>query len=167
MTLREYAYRFAIWRELIAGFCINTLIMWAIFWGKEDIPVLGWFSIMMVVAPTCYCAMAFPTFFGIAAGVKRRQTGKSPPPLDKKFRWIWLACWRAFRVGFPTWCLGFVSVRVLSYFHPSLTVSGWLFVVLVPIIATPISAMMFVRALLSTERLGSPTPAEFAPASTA
>lgn len=156
MTLREFAFRVALPRELILGVLINLVIMWLIFGGQEAVPLLGWLSVMAVVAPAAYCSLAFPTFFAIAEGVKRRTKGKSPPPLDPKFRWIWLACWRAFCRGAPSLAIGVTAVLALDHYYPTLTVPGWVFVVFVPLIATPIGALVFIRTLLSTERLGKP-----------
>jgi hypothetical protein len=72
MSLARFAWRIAGPIDAAINFAINGGIAWFFLRRATDVPLLGWFSAYIFLAPMVFCVLTFATWFGIRNGMLPR-----------------------------------------------------------------------------------------------
>jgi hypothetical protein len=154
-SLRAFAYRVAGPRDLVINVLINALVATWVYHGVDEVPLVGWLSLLVYCGPMCFLLPAITTYFGYLNGVVARWKGIAGPSWPAGTPWVRAALVRSFMRGAVVCACCLVCFLTIDHLAPNLALSKWTAVAVVGLTAGILGYVLHARAVVLAGRLGA------------
>jgi hypothetical protein len=153
MSLLRFALTVAGPRDALINLIINAVIPWFFLRRAQSVPLLGWFSVEIFLAPMFFLLFSLATFFGIMNGVIQRQNGWSGEALDHSVGWRRWALGTGLTYGFAACSIFLLGIHLLDHFRPGLAIPAVALIVLQATLSAVLGYCVQVHGVLASRRL--------------